>query len=89
MLSRKGQYVIEYAIVLAVVAAALVAMQRYIYRAVNSKFTAVGYEYHYMGEDWASKHPGGESSSSPGARPTVVRPGEDEQKPNFDYYPKD
>ena len=76
MLTRRGQYIIEYAIVLAVVAAALATMQRYVARAVNSRVTAVGYEYHYMGEDWAGKHPGGESSSSPAAQRTAARPGE-------------
>jgi Flp pilus assembly pilin Flp len=42
---RRGQNLVEYALVIAIVSAAAVAMSTYVFRAVQSKQKAIGEEF--------------------------------------------
>jgi len=52
MLSRRGQYIIEYAILIAIVTAACSGMVIYLRRAVQGQTKLVGDELSEAGEGW-------------------------------------
>jgi len=52
MLSRRGQYIIEYAILIAIVTAACSGMVIYLRRAVQGQTKLVGDEFNEAGESW-------------------------------------
>lgn len=41
---KKGQSILEYTVIIAIVAAALVAMQQYVFRAINARMEQVRLE---------------------------------------------
>ena len=52
MLARRGQYMVEYAILIAIVAAALSSMTVYLRRAVQGQTKLVNDEFSESGESW-------------------------------------
>ena len=79
MLSRRGQYIIEYAILIAIVAAACSGMAIYLRRAVQGQTKLVGDEFSEAGESWERAH--GYAQGTVGHQPGeigIVLPGSPE-----------
>jgi len=76
MLSRRGQYIVEYAIVIAIAAAACTGMVLYLRRAVQGQTKLVDDEYSESGESWirASSYAQGTVALDPGEIGVVLPP---------------